>query len=73
MSQQTVICSAKIASFRKCHVAGVAFILFITVVPMPRPVLGPQSVLDMYLWNENRDMDVAENQQSVLKLFPKVS
>ena len=36
-------------------------ILFTSVVPMPRPVLGPQLILDMYLGNEYRGVDVAEN------------
>lgn len=40
---------------------------------MPRPVLGPWSVLDTYLWNENRDEYAVENQQFVLSLFPEVS
>lgn len=69
MSQQQVIYAAKIFSFRKCHVAGTVFILLTTVVPAPGPALGPQSVLDTYLWNENRDVYGAENQQFALSLF----
>ena len=34
---------------------------FTFVVPMPRPVLGPQLILDMYLGNKYRGVDVAEN------------
>lgn len=40
---------------------------------MPRPVLGPSSALDMYLWNENRDVYVAARQKFVQSLNPKVS
>lgn len=60
MSQQQVIYAAKISSFRKLPVARIVFILFTTVVPMPRSVLDPQLVLDMYLWNENRAVYIGE-------------
>ena len=60
------------ASLGKCYVAGVVFSLLTTVVPKPWPVLGPQLVLELYLWSENRDEDITENQQSV-HLVPELS
>lgn len=52
--------------------AGAVFILVTTVVPMPRPVLVPQLVLDIYLGKENRDVYIEENQQFILSLFLEV-
>lgn len=40
MSQQEVIYTAEISSFSECHVAGIVFIFFTTVVKMPSIVLG---------------------------------